>query len=78
MAKPTQRDEEIVVQKFRSLSPERKREVIHFLDLLTSGEKAKNWVEFDEWAFNLAKEKGFDRLTEKDVARLMSDLRSGR
>ena len=42
MAKATKRDEEIVVQKFRSLSTERKREVIHFLDLLTSGEKGKN------------------------------------
>lgn len=76
MAKATKWDEETILQKFRDLSPERKREVMDFLDLLTSGEKSKDWLEFDEWALNLAKERGFDRLTEKDVARIMSDFRS--
>ncbi len=78
MAKATKWDEETILQKFRDLSPERKREVMDFLDLLTSGEKAKDWLEFDEWALNLAKERGFDRLTEEDVARIMSDFRSGK
>lgn len=76
MAKAKKRDEETVLEKFRSLPPERKKEVMDFLDFLSSGEKAKAWIEFDEWAFNLAKEKGFDYLTEDDVARLVSDLRS--
>jgi len=47
-----------------------------FLDFLSSGGKAKEWLEFDEWALNLAKKKGFDRLTEDDVANIVSDLRS--
>ena len=78
MAKSISKDEEKIIQKFRSLSPEKKREAIGYLDLLSSGKKAKEWVEFDEWAFNLAKKKGFDRLTEKDVARIVSDYRSNR
>lgn len=76
MAKEINRDEEKIIQKFRSLSPERKRKVIDFLDLLASGEKVKDWLEFDEWAFNLAKKRRFDRLTEEDVARIISDFRS--
>lgn len=32
-------------------------------------------VEFDEWALNLAKEKGFDRLTEDDVVRIVHECR---
>jgi hypothetical protein len=78
VAKATDRDEEKIIQKFRSLSAERKREVVDFLDLLASGEEAKDWLAFDEWAFNIAKEKGFDRLTEKDVARIVSDFRSAK
>ncbi len=78
MAKAIKWDEETILQRFRSLSPERKKEVIDFLDFLTSGEKAKEWLEFDEWALDLAKKKGFDRLTEEDVARITSDFRSGR
>lgn len=52
------------------------RFTVDFLDFLSSGGKAKEWLEFDEWALNLAKKKGFDRLTEDDVARIVSDLRS--
>ena len=77
MAKATKRDEEIVLQKFRSLSAERRQEAIDLLDFL-SGEKGKDWLEFDEWALNLAKEKGFDRLTENDIARIVDDFRSGK
>ena len=35
-------------------------------------------LEFDEWATNLAKEKGFHHLTEEDVARIVSDFRGGK
>jgi len=77
MAKTTKRDEEIVLQKFRSLPAERRQEAIDLLDFL-SGEKGKDWLEFDEWALNLAKEKGFDRLTENDIARIVDDFRSGK
>ena len=78
MAKATKGDEEIILHKFRSLSPERKRKVIDFLEFLAAGGKAKEWLEFDEWALNLAKERGFDRLTEEDVTRIVSDFRSGK
>lgn len=76
MAKVIKKDEEILLQKFRSLPPEKREEFIDLLDFLTSGEKAENWLVFDEWALNLAKERGFNRLTEEDVARIMSDFRS--
>jgi hypothetical protein len=77
MAKARKTDEEIVLEKFRRLPAKRKQEAIDLLDLLAAGEKAKDWLEFDEWALNVAKKKGFDRLTEKDVARIVSDFRSG-
>ena len=76
MAKVIKKDEEILLQKFRSLPPEKREEFIDLLDFLTAGKKAENWLEFDEWALNLAKETGFNRLTEEDVARIMSDFRS--
>lgn len=76
MVKATKRDEEIVLQKFRRLSPARKQKFIELLDYFASAEKAKDWLEFDEWALNIAKKKGFDRLTEDDVARIVTDFRS--
>ena len=76
MAKQTRSDEAIILKKFRSLSPERKQEAIDFLDFLTSGEMGKDRLEFDEWALNLAREKGFNRLTRKDVACIVSDFRN--
>ena len=70
--------EEVVVGKFRRLSQEKKEEVLDFLEFLEFREKAKGWFEFDEWAINLAKEKGFFHLNEEDVARIVSDFRSGK
>ena len=78
MAKAINRDEEKMIRSFRSLSPDKKSKAIDYLDLLASGKQAKDWVAFDEWAMNLAKKKGFDRLTEEDVARIVTDFRSGR
>jgi len=78
VAKAINRDEEKIIRNFRSLSPDKKRKAIDYLDLLASGKKVEDWVEFDEWAINLAKKKDFDRLTEEDVARIVSDFRSGR
>ena len=48
------------------------------MEFLETREKAKGWLEFDEWAVNLAKEKGFVNLTEGDVARIVSDFRGRR
>lgn len=78
MSQATEGKEEVVIEKFRRLSPEKKEEVLDFLEFLESREKAKGWLEFDEWAINLAKQKGFYHLTEKDVARIVSDFRSGK
>jgi hypothetical protein len=68
------KDEEIL-EKYRKLPSQKKREIIDFLDFLESREQAKKWLEFDEWALNLAKERGFAHLTEDDVARIVSDFR---
>ena len=76
MGKAIKRDEAIILEKFRSLSAKRKKEALDLLDLLASGKKPKDWLEFDEWALHVAKQKGFDRLTEEDVARIVSDYRS--
>jgi hypothetical protein len=78
VAKSLNKDEEKIIRSFRSLSPGKKRKAIDYLDLLASGKKAEDWIEFDEWSVNLAKKRDFDRLTEEDVARIVSDFRSGR
>lgn len=67
--------EEIILEKLRKLPSERKREILDFVDFLESREKLRGWVEFDEWAMNLAKEKGFSHLTEQEVAEIVGDLR---
>ena len=70
--------EGIVIEKFRRLSKEKKEAVLDFLEFLESREKVKRWLEFDEWAINLAKQKGFYQLTDDDVARIVSDFRSAK
>lgn len=69
-------EEEIIIEKYRRLSPDKKQELLDFLESLESGETIKEWVEFDAWALNLARDKGFARLTEADIARIVSDFRS--
>lgn len=78
MSQAREWNEEAVLEKLRRLSSERKQEVLDFLESLESRERAKGWLEFDEWAINLAKEKGFAHLTEEDVARIVSDFRGGK
>jgi hypothetical protein len=70
--------EEAMVEKFRRLSQEKKEEILDFLEFLESREKVRGWLEFDEWAINLAKQKGFYQLTDEDVARIVSDFRGGK
>jgi len=67
--------EEIILEKLRKLPSERKREILDFVEFLESREKSERWIEFDEWAMNLAKEKGFAHLTEQEVAEIVGDLR---
>lgn len=78
MAQAGELKEEVILEKLRSLSSERKQEILDFLEFLELREKTKGWLEFDEWAINLAKEKGFAHLTEEDVAQIISDFRGGR
>lgn len=78
MAQVEKWDEEAFIKKFRGLSSEKRQQVLDFLEFLASRENAKEWLEFDEWALNLAKEKGFSHLTEEDTARIVSDFRSGK
>jgi|APFre7841882630_1041343.scaffolds.fasta_scaffold270321_1 hypothetical protein len=78
MAQAEELKEEVFLEKLRQLPSERKQEVLDFLEFLDLREKTKGWLEFDEWAMNLAKEKGFSHLTEEDVAQIVCDFRSGR
>jgi hypothetical protein len=77
MTQPREVSEEIILERLKRLSPDRKQEILDFLEFLEAREKSKKWMEFDEWALNLAKEKGFAHLTEEDVARIVRDFRGG-
>jgi hypothetical protein len=78
MAQTRNWKEEVILEKLRRLSAERKKEVLDFLEFLEYREGAMRRLEFDKWATNLAKEKGFHHLTEEDVAGIVSDFRGGR
>jgi len=68
-------NEELVIEKLRSLPPELLSEVLDFIEFLEQRSKEKKWIEFDEWAINLAREKGFNHLTEEDVAETVKAYR---
>jgi hypothetical protein len=78
MVQARESKEELILEKLRRLSPEKRQEIFDFLEFLESRERLKGWLEFDEWAINLAREKGFVHLTEEDVARIVNDFRSGK
>ena len=67
-----------IIEKVRSLPPEKIEEVLDFLRFIEQREKKRAWIEFDEWALNLAKEKGFDHLTEEDVTEIVRQHRTGK
>jgi adenylate cyclase len=77
-AQEMEEKEEVVIERFRRLSQEKKEEVLDFLEFLESRDKVKAWFEFDEWAINLAKQKEFYQLTDDDIARIVSDFRSSK
>ncbi len=70
--------EDLLLERLRRLPPEKKQTVLDLIEFLESRERARSWLEFDEWALDLAKRKGFAHLTEQDVARIVGDFRSGR
>ena len=49
-------------------------EVYDYLEFL-KWRATKREIEFDEWARNLAKARGFDHLTEDDVAKIVKECR---
>jgi hypothetical protein len=71
-------NEKAIVEKLRGLPPDKRKEVLDFVDFLASRGKVEKWLEFDEWAMNLAKAKGFSKLKDEDIAQIVDDLRSGR
>jgi len=60
-----------ILEKIRSFPPEKIEEILDFIEFIEEREKRKVWIEFDEWAMNLAREKGFYHLTEEDVAEIV-------
>jgi hypothetical protein len=68
-------NEGMILEKLRKLPSERRKEVLDFLEFMELREKSKDWIEFDEWAVNLAKEKGFSHLTEDDISSIVNDFR---
>lgn len=70
-----QKQEQIILDKVRQLSPEHLREVLDFIEFLQQRELQQQWVGFDEWAMNLAQERGFQHLTEENVAQIVETHR---
>ncbi|MBU0567115.1 hypothetical protein KJ693_04610 [bacterium] len=69
--------EDQVVQAVKDLPSYKIQEVIKYANFLRWKEtkEAKEIVELDEWALNLAKKRGFDRLSEDDVASIVHECR---
>lgn len=67
--------EQLILEKVRSFPPEMVQEILDFIEFLEQRRRQRGWMEFDEWAMNLAKEKGFYHLTEEDVARIVKEHR---
>jgi len=67
--------EQLILEKVRRFPPERIQEVLDFIEFLEQRGRQNVWIEFDEWALNLAKEKGFQHLTEEDVAGIVKEHR---
>lgn len=68
--------EQVILEKVRQLPPERLQEVLDFIEFLQQRERQQQWISFDEWALNLAKEKGFHHLTEDDIAQIVKAHRT--
>ena len=71
---------EQLLDVIEELPGERVLEVLDFAKFLRWQDlvKAREAIEFDAWAENLAKEKGFTYLTEEDVAQIVHEFRRER
>jgi len=68
-------EQQEILKKIQNFPPNRIEEVADFIEFIERREKRKAWIEFDEWAMNLAKEKGFYHLNEEDVAQIVKQHR---
>lgn len=59
-----------VLDSIKEIPRERLDEVVDFIEFL-KWKARKQEIEFDEWAMNLAKEKGFALLTEDEIAEIV-------
>jgi hypothetical protein len=68
-------DLEQLIEKLRQLPPQLAGEVLDYIEFLELREERRRWVTFDEWAMNLARERGVSHLTEEDVAEIVQTHR---
>ncbi len=67
--------EQRIIDKLRALPPERVEEVLDFVEFVEQRVQRERWISFDEWAMNLARKRGFNHLTEDDVAQIVKTHR---
>lgn len=62
----------------RRLPPEKRQELLDYAQFLQwqSQQKQRELVNFDAWALNLAKKRGFDKLTENEVLAIVQECRA--
>lgn len=66
-----QKKEQLILERVCKLPRERLQEVLDFIEFLEHREHKQRWIGFDEWAMNLAKDRGFNHLTEEDVIEIV-------
>jgi len=69
------KNKSFIKEEIDKLPPQLVQEVLDFIEFLKQKEEIKMWVEFDEWALNLAKEKKFSNLSEKEVTDIVESFR---
>lgn len=67
-----------IKKEIDKLPSELVQEVRNFIEFLKQKKEKKEWVVFDEWAANLAKEKGFSYLTEEDISQIVASYRESK
>ena len=62
----------------RRLPPEKRQELLDYAQFLQwqSQQKQRELVNFDAWVLNLAKKRGFDKLTESEVLAIVQECRA--
>lgn len=72
------KEKSYIKKEIDKLPPELVKEVWNFIEFLIQKEKRKKWIEFDEWAVNLAKQRGFSHLTEEDISKIVTSYRESK